>query len=78
MEGTYKYQDCTIINPIVTIYDIGCDLSSGETKCACNMTDPADNTNGCSFGFKNDSKPDSWTLEDIQIWVENYLQKYKV
>jgi len=77
MEGTYKYDDCIITNPILTIYDIGRDLSEGLTKCELNLTDPKDKTNGCSFGFMDDSEPTKWTAVDVQIWVENYLQKYK-
>ena len=77
MEGTYKYDACIIINQLLTVSAIGRDLSEGMTQCEVNLTDPKDNTNGCSFGFMDDSEPTKWTETDVQIWVENYLQKYK-
>lgn len=78
MEGTYKYDDCTVKDPIVTIYDIGRDLSTGLTKGEVNLTDPLDPSNGATFFFSDKTEPLTWTVLECQIWVENYLQRYKI
>lgn len=78
MEGTYKYDDCTVTDPIVNIYDIGRDLATGLTKGEVNITDPLDPANGATFFFSDPSEPISWTVIECQIWIENYLQRYKI
>lgn len=74
MEGVYKYDDCTVTDPVVNIYDIGWNYDAAETVCEVNMQDAED---GATFTFSDPTQPVAWTDEEILIWVENYLQRYK-
>lgn len=74
MMGKYTYDDCTVTDPTVTIYSIGVNMENGQTDCEVNMQGEDD---GATWFFSSDTQPTSWTTEDVQIWVEDYLQRYR-
>lgn len=75
MIGIYKYDDCTVTDPTVKVIDIGRDLTTGLTNCEVYMHDESD---GATFIFSDEREPTEWTVEAVQTWVEDYLQRYKV
>lgn len=77
MEGTYKYDDCIVVDPVVTIYNIGRDMGI-QTVAEINWTDPLDSANGCSFTIEDPSEPTEWTEDECQVWVEQQCQQYRI
>lgn len=75
IEGTYKIDDCTVINPTLSIYDMGRSLSEEITIAQVNIQDEND---GATFTIKDESEPIEWTTEQSFLWVVEQLQKYKI
>lgn len=75
MQGTYIIYGTELIDPIIEYYMIGRNLVNGQSIADINVTD---GINSVPLTYEVADEPTTWTLSDVAVWVENYLQQYKV
>lgn len=79
MNGTYKYDDCTVTDPTVELIYKTIPYNGDPSVVNVYMYDTND---GANFDLTDKDEqvkiPSSDVEPATQNWVENYLKKYKV
>lgn len=78
MEGTYNIFGSTITDPEIDYYFVGRNIVSGMCHIEILVRDTQDLENSAPLNYEVPDEPTEWDMENIEPWVENYLQQYRV
>lgn len=78
MEGTYTLYGNTIVDPEIDYYFVGRNIITSKSNVEILVKDTQNLENSVPLNYEVDDEPTDWTLPDIAVWVEAYLQQYRV
>ena len=77
MEGTYTLYGSTIVDPTIDYNFVGRNIVTGLSHVDILVKDNHDFSNSVPLTYEVEDEPAEWTMPEIAIWVENYLQRYR-
>lgn len=76
-----RYGDVKFINPTISMHgQAGTVINRNvpEDTAFCDILIEVEGIEDCAYRLEGSPKPVDWTTEELQAWVANELEKYKI